>query len=85
MVDTPRTVPDTIIPAAEPATNRHTFTGDSGGRWCGGDTPLLSVSEPGIGCYREDGAGFYLRLDRNHFLDWIGRAMAADPSVSELR
>ena len=33
----------------------------------------------------EDGAGVYLRIDNEHFLDWVARAMASDPSISELR
>ena len=64
-----------------------TCTGDSGG-------PLvMEVSEPllvgvvswGHGCYREHSAGVYVRIDQQHFIDWIDRAMAADPSISELR
>lgn len=64
-----------------------TCTGDSGG-------PLFIDSEPallvgiiswGIGCYREGSTGVYVRLDSEHFTDWIRRAMAAPPSVNLLR
>jgi len=40
--------------------------------------------DSGVGCYREDSAGLYLRIDHDHFYDWIQRAMAADPAISEL-
>jgi hypothetical protein len=51
-----------------------------------GDHPaLVGVVNSGVGCYRENSAGVYLRIDRDHFHDWIARAMAADPAVDELR
>jgi len=64
-----------------------TCTGDSGGPLVlEGDRPVLvGVVNWGKGCYRENSAGVYLRIDGDHFRDWIDRAMAADPSVSELR
>ncbi|MEO7814059.1 MAG: trypsin-like serine protease, partial [Sphingomicrobium sp.] len=64
-----------------------TCTGDSGGPLVMEiDKPLLvGVVNWGRGCYRENSAGVYLRIDRDHFRDWIDRAMAADPSISELR
>ncbi len=34
----------------------------------------------GEGCYRPDSAGVYLRIDNEHFRDWVARAMASDPS-----
>ncbi len=46
---------------------------------------LVGVVNWGIGCLPEDSAGVYLRIDNENFRDWIDRAMAADPSVSELR
>lgn len=64
-----------------------TCTGDSGGPLVlDGTRPLLvGVVNWGKGCYRDSGAGVYLRIDGNHFRDWIARAMASDPSVNELR
>lgn len=64
-----------------------TCTGDSGGPLViEQDQPLLvGIVSWGIGCYRENSAGVYIRIDREHFRDWIDRAMAADPSVNGLR
>ena len=64
-----------------------TCTGDSGGPLVMEvDEPLLvGVVNWGRGCYREHSAGIYLRIDRDNFRDWIDRAMAADPSISEMR
>jgi trypsin len=64
-----------------------TCTGDSGGPLVlDADEPeLVGVVNWGMGCFREDSAGIYLRIDNENFEDWIDRAMAADPSVSELR
>ncbi len=64
-----------------------TCTGDSGGPLVMElDRPVLvGIVSWGRGCYKESGAGVYVRLDRDHFLDWIDRAMAADPSVDSLR
>jgi trypsin len=70
-----------------PGDDADTCTGDSGGPLVldVDDRVLVGVVNSGIGCYREESAGVYLRIDRDHFLDWIHRAMAADPSISELR
>ena len=67
--------------------NADTCTGDSGGPLVlEGDRPVLvGVVNWGKGCYRPDSAGIYLRIDNAHFRDWIARAMAADPAVTELR
>jgi secreted trypsin-like serine protease len=64
-----------------------TCTGDSGGPLVmENEQPLLvGIVSWGIGCYRGNSAGVYVRIDRDHFRDWIARAMAADPSVNELR
>lgn len=70
-----------------PGDDADTCTGDSGGPLVldSDNRVLVGVVNSGVGCYREGGAGLYLRIDRDHFLDWVQRAMAADPSVSELR
>lgn len=70
-----------------PEDDADTCTGDSGGPLVlEGDKPeLVGVVNWGIGCYRENSAGIYLRIDNQHFRDWIARAMAADPSVSAVR
>ena len=64
-----------------------TCTGDSGGPLVSEDDEPVQVGivSWGIGCNREDSAGVYVRIDRDHYLDWIDRAMAADPSVNALR
>jgi secreted trypsin-like serine protease len=70
------------------APDQDTCTGDSGGPLFIGDLDnamLVGVVSWGKGCYREGGAGVYVRIDRDHFHDWIARAMASDPSVNELR
>jgi len=70
-----------------PGDDADTCQGDSGGPLVlEGDRPVLvGVVNWGDGCYREKSAGVYIRIDRDHFLDWIHRAMAADPAVSVLR
>ncbi len=70
-----------------PGDDADTCTGDSGGPLVldSDDRVLVGIVNFGVGCYREDSAGVYLRIDRDHFLDWIHRARAADPSVSVLR
>jgi secreted trypsin-like serine protease len=65
-----------------------TCEGDSGGPlvMVEDDRPVLvGVVNFGFGCYHDDSAGVYLRIDHDNFRDWIRRAMAANPSVSELR
>jgi secreted trypsin-like serine protease len=70
-----------------PGDDADTCTGDSGGPLVldTDNRVLVGIVNSGIGCYREESAGLYLRIDRDHFLDWVRRAMASDPSVSELR
>jgi secreted trypsin-like serine protease len=69
-----------------PGDDSDTCTGDSGGPLVlERERPeLVGIVSWGKGCYRENSAGVYVRIDHNHFRDWIARAMASDPSVSEL-
>lgn len=69
------------------APDQDTCTGDSGGPLVSeGDQPVLvGIVSWGIGCYHGNSAGVYVRIDRDHYRDWIDRAMAADPSVNALR
>jgi trypsin len=64
-----------------------TCTGDSGGPLVltQGEPVLIGIVSWGTGCYREGSAGVYVRIDRDHYRDWIDRAMASDPSVNSLR
>lgn len=64
-----------------------TCTGDSGGPLVleEEEPVLVGIVSWGIGCYREESAGVYVRIDRDHYRQWIDRAMAADPSINELR
>ena len=70
-----------------PGDDADTCTGDSGGPLVldSDNRVLVGIVNFGNGCYRENSAGVYLRIDRDHFLDWIRRAMAADPSIDEMR
>ncbi len=76
---------DNMLCAGAP--DQDTCTGDSGGPLVSeGDEPVLvGVVSWGIGCYRGNSAGVYVRIDRDHYNDWIDRAMAADPSINTLR
>lgn len=70
-----------------PGDTADTCTGDSGGPLVlEGDQPeLVGIVSWGKGCYGPNSAGVYVRIDHDHFRDWIDRAMAADPSISEMR
>ena len=69
------------------APDNDTCEGDSGGPLVMEDEqPLLvGIVNFGFGCYKKNSAGIYIRIDGAYFRDWIRRALAADPSVSELR
>ena len=70
------------------APDQDTCRGDSGGPLYVGEgenAVLVGVVSWGKGCYRENSAGVYTRIDRVNFRDWVARAMASDPSISELR
>jgi secreted trypsin-like serine protease len=55
--------------------------GDSGGPLIlAGGTPVLAgIVSWGEGCGQH--AGVYVRIDHDHYLDWINRAIAGDPSA----
>jgi secreted trypsin-like serine protease len=80
---------------ATPATDDWLCAGEKGADACKGDSggPLiLTYGEPvlvgivswGKGCGRTTEPGYYVRIDRNHYLDWIRRAMAAPASVNSV-
>ena len=79
-----RTTPDMVCAAAP---GRDTCRDDSGGpliRSFG--TPILvGIVSWGEGCADPARPGVYVRIDSSHYLNWISRAMAAAPSVQELR
>ena len=81
------TVDNQLCAAGEEA-GSDTCEGDSGGPLVmtseGRPPMLVGIVNYGFGCYREESAGVYLRIDRDNLTDWIGRAMAADPSVDEV-
>lgn len=69
------------------APDEDTCTGDSGGPLVREEQQpvLVGIVSWGLGCYRQGSAGVYVRIDQEHFRDWIDRAMAADPTVNSLR
>lgn len=65
------------------SSGKDSCTGDSGGPLIltYGEPVLVGVVSWGKGCARATDPGYYMRIDSNHYLDWIRRAMTADPSV----
>jgi secreted trypsin-like serine protease len=79
----PETTPDMMCAGAP---RKDTCQGDSGGPLIKtmGDPVLVGIVSWGIDCASGLRPGVYVRIDGTHYLDWIRRAMAADPSVTSL-
>jgi secreted trypsin-like serine protease len=78
-----RTTPDMLCAGAP---GQDTCQGDSGGPLIlsHGEPVLVGLVSWGDGCADATRPGVYVRIDRRHYLDWIGRAMAADPSLNSV-
>jgi trypsin len=85
----------TVPCKVRPATDDWLCAGDTGTDACRGDSGgpliltygvpvLVGIVSWGKGCGRAGEPGYYVRIDRNHYLDWIRRAMAAPPSANSL-
>jgi secreted trypsin-like serine protease len=79
----PETTPDMLCAGAP---GRDTCQGDSGGPLIMslGDPVLVGIVSWGIECASGRRPGVYVRIDGTHYLDWIRRAMAADPYIDRL-
>jgi len=80
---TPETTSDMLCAGAP---GKDTCQGDSGGPLIKsvGDPVLVGIVSWGIGCASGQRPGVYVRIDGTHYLDWIRRAMAADPYIDRL-
>jgi secreted trypsin-like serine protease len=58
--------------------------GDSGGPLIltSGEPVLIGIVSWGKGCAEASHPGLYVRIDRDHYLGWIGSAMKADPKLN---
>ena len=65
---------------------RDSCEGDSGGPLIKtmGKPVLVGIVSWGDGCADPTKPGVYVRIDGSHYLDWIRRAMAVDPSIDSL-
>lgn len=68
------------------APGKDSCQGDSGGPLVltYGEPVLVGIVSWGAGCGRPGQPGVYVRIDRDHYLNWIRRAIAADPHVNSL-
>lgn len=68
------------------APGKDSCQGDSGGPLVltFGEPVLVGIVSWGAGCGNPGQPGVYVRIDRDHYLNWIRRAIAADPHVNGL-
>lgn len=68
------------------APGKDSCQGDSGGPLVltYGEPVLVGIVSWGTGCGRPGQPGVYVRIDRDHYLNWIRRALAADPHVNAI-